>query len=420
MADWESEVCGIEPMEPDIEVLQRLERQGDKVDKDTGEITLGKPKATLLNIDIVLREDDRFVERAAFDEFRYQVTLDDKPLTDEAETGLALQIAEIYGIHAKTPMVREALVRIARENSFHRVRSYLDGVVWDGVDRAQTWLSTYLGAENCALHREFGLRFLIGSVARVMKPGCKVDTTLTLAGPQGIGKSTAFSILAVESAWFCDSALQFGNKDAYQNLSGVWLYELAELDSVRRSKSSAIKAFLSARIDRYRPPWGRNPIAVPRQNVFVGTTNEEEFLKDTTGSRRFWPVAITTCDRDALLRDRDQLWAEAVECYRADEPWWLSEEGEVARRAASERFREVDAWEQPIEKWLRLRSGPFTVSDLLDGAIKKETAHQVRADAMRAAGILASLGYEKRQRRIDGHRANYWWRWSSEDDEGES
>lgn len=418
-ADWEAEVCGVEAEEPDLAVLERLERKGDKTDKDTGEVTLGKPLPTLLNVSIILREDERFVGRASFDEFKQQVHLDGEPLTDEAETGLTLQIAEIYGLNAKTTMVREALVHVAREAGFHRVREYLEGLEWDGTLRAETWLSTYLGVEDTPLHREYALRFLIGAVARVLDPGCKVDTTLTLAGPQGAGKSTTFSILAVRPEWFCDSALHFGNKDAYENLRGVWLYELAELDSLRRSRSSAIKAFLSARIDHYRPSYGRNKIEVPRQNVFVGSTNEEEFLKDTTGSRRFWPVSIVRCDRDALLRDRDQLWAEAVMHYRAGEPWWLSEDGERARVEASERFREVDAWEQPIIEWLKRQTGPFSVADLLDGAIKKETAHQARGDTMRAAGILAQLGYSKKQRRIGGRRAMYWWRWTAADEGGE-
>ena len=229
-ADWEAEVCGVEASEPDLAVLERLERKGDKKDKDTGDVTLGKPLPTLLNVSIILREDERFVGRGSFDEFKQQVHLDGEPLTDEAETGLTLHIAEIYGLNAKTTMVREALVHVAREASFHRVREYLDDLVWDGTRRAGGWLSTYLGVEDTPLHREYGLRFLIGAVARVLRPGCKVDTTLTLAGPQGAGKSTTFSILSVQPEWFCDSALHFGTKDAYENLRGVWLYELAELD----------------------------------------------------------------------------------------------------------------------------------------------------------------------------------------------
>lgn len=408
--DWEADVCEIDAEAPLVDVLEQLERKGDKKEKTTGDVILGKPIPTLLNVDIILREDSRFSGRFAFDEFRLELFIDSQPASDESETGVALQIARIYGLNARTPMVREAIARIARENPFHPVREYLNSLEWDGKSRASGWLIDSLGAEDTPLHREYGERFLVGCVARIMKPGCKLDTLLVLKGPQGTGKSTAFSDLAGEDAWFCDSSIHFGNKDAFQNLHGVWIYELSELNSVRRSESSAIKAFLSSRIDRYRPPYARNPLEVPRQNVFAGTTNEEEFLKDTTGSRRFWPVTVCKYSDGSLTKKRDQLWAEAVHLYRGDTTWWLSDSGEESRGRISEQFLEIDAWEEPIRKWLIKQNGGFSIAQVLNEAINMDVDRQTTSHSMRVGKILSKFGCQKSRRLLNGKRTSVWGR----------
>lgn len=392
------DVAGVTPVAPDPAVAELLENGKD-----------GVPLATLLNFVTILEGDPKFSGRCQRDEFRLRTIVDGNPVRDDDETAINLEIARMYGIRASSTLVGEAVRHVGNQHPVHPVRAYLDGLTWDGVVRTETWLTEHCGAEATPLVGEVGRCFLVGAVARVMQPGCKVDNVLILVGTQGIGKSRAFATLA-GADWFSDSAIDFASKDAYQQLPGVWIFELAELDSLRRSETSAVKAYISAQVDHYRPSYGRNTVDVPRQTVFVGTTNEAEFLRDPTGSRRFWPVAVTVIHLDALAAERDQLWAEARWRYDHGETWWLSPEGEQARIEASEPYREVDAWEAPIENWTGERAEPFTVADVLSAAVAVEIGRQTKRDGMRVASILGRLGYAKRRVRIGDGRVVMWTR----------
>ncbi len=392
------DVAGVTPVAPHPGVAELLEEGRD-----------GVPLATLLNFVTILEGDPKFSGRCQRDEFRLRTVVDGSPVRDDDETAINLEIARMYGIRASSTLVGEAVRHVGNQHPTHGPREYLDSLAWDGVVRTETWLTEHCGAEDTPLIREFGRAFLVGAVARVMQPGCKVDNVLILVGQQGIGKSRAFATLAGPD-WFSDSAIDFASKDAYQQLPGVWIFELAELDSLRRSETSAVKAYISAQIDHYRPSYGRNTVDVPRQTVFVGTTNEPEFLRDPSGSRRFWPVAVTVINLDALAAERDQLWAEARWRFDQGETWWLSPEGEQARIEASEPYREVDAWEAPIEKWAGEREEPFTVADVLGAALAVEIARQTKRDGMRVASILGRLGYAKRRVRLGDGRVVMWTR----------
>src|SRR5207302_2361727 len=167
-----------------------------------------------------------------------------------------------------------------------------------------------------------GPKFLMGAVARVFAPGCQMDTILVLEGDQGLGKSTAVQFLGGHE-WVRDITGELHTKDAALNIQGVWIGEMAELASIRKSDQEIIKGFISRRIDHYRPPYGRNSVDRPRHTVFIATTNESEYLQDPAGARRFWPVECTRIDLVGLERDRDQLRPEAVGLYRARKPWHL-------------------------------------------------------------------------------------------------
>jgi putative DNA primase/helicase len=367
----------------------------------------GNVLSSLLNLVRIIDLDPAFTGRLAWDEFRRRTTVDGVPVTDPVETELHVAISETWGLRTCTSLISEACRHVGQKHPHHPIRAWLSSLVWDQQPRATAWLRDHLGAPDTPYIHEVSLRFLISAVARVFHPGCKVDTVPVLHGAQGIGKSQALAALAGRE-WFSDSPIDFGSKDAFQGLPGVWFYEIAELDSIRRSENSAVKAFLSAQSDHYRPSFGRNVVDVPRQTVFVGTTNEPEFLRDPTGSRRFWPVPVTFADLAGLAADRDQLWAEAVHWFQQGVPWWLSDEAEAGRLEASERFREVDAWEEPIRLWTARQTGPFTVAEVLQGALGKDTAYQERKDTMRVASILANLGFEKRRSRIGADRPMMW------------
>ena len=233
---------------------------------------------------------------------------------------------------------------IAGRAGFHPVREYLDGLEWDGEPRLQIWLAEYLNAAGEPRYQAaVGRRWLISAVARVMEPGCKADCVVVLEGKQGVGKSTAARVMATRDSWFCDSMPDLGEKDAMIQLRGRWIIELAELATIRKSQLEATKTFLAKPADTYRPFYGLRTAQVPRQCVFVGTTNDKEYLRDTTGNRRFWPVKCGKINIDALVRDRDQLWAEALTEYRAGVQWHLTDVEEAL--AASEQAKRVQVTE---------------------------------------------------------------------------
>lgn len=376
------------------------------------------PASTLENTILILERDPRWVGRIAGNTFDGMVYLDEKLISDEKEIGIYRWLVQHYLLDVSAQRVSEAVRYIATQNQTHPVRDYLEALKWDGEERLGLWLSKHCGAEDTDLVREMGTRWAVSCVARVMSPGCQVDTCLILAGPQGAKKSSAFRALAVRDEWFADSSLDLRNKDAYQALQGIWIYELAELDSVRRADANAVKAFLTARWDRYRPAYGRNLIRWGRQNVFVGTTNEQAFLSDPTGSRRFWPVRVGAIDVPALTAERDQLWAEAVTLYRVGERWYLQGESEAALVDASGDYQQTDPWRGTIEEWADGQDHPFKLDDVLTKALKRVISDSNNGHQMRAAAVLTQLGFSQRRIRIVGQkRSMRWWKGTFRGDE---
>lgn len=384
------------------------------VDPDTGLLTYTKPPMrTMQNLEIILGQDPAFYRYLGYDDFAEQMTWAGRPIRDTDETGMTLLIASLYGMHVGTERVREVAQYIARQHCYHPVREYLEALRWDGVDRLPGLLSRYAGAEDSELHAVLGERWALSCVARVMQPGCKVDTTLVLVGGQGTGKSSLFAAMVPERAWFSDTAIDLHSKDAYQQIQGVWIYEFAEVASLRSRDAETVKAFLSAQWDKYRAPYGRHAVSIARQVVFVGTTNEAEFLDDPTGARRFWPVRIGEIDLARLSLDRDQLWAEAVEKYReVGSRWWLTREEGEALTEVQEEYQRGDPWRDPVDAWLRRQGGDgVTVAEILTEALKLDTGQQNKSAQMRMAGILVGMGWRKTRRvMMDGRRGYVWTR----------
>jgi predicted P-loop ATPase len=251
---------------------------------------------------------------------------------------------------------------------------------------------------------------------------------LILEGPQGAKKSTALKVLAGED-WFTDELAEIGSKDAAQQMRGVWIIEIAELDAIGRAEVSRIKSFLTRTNDRYRPPYERYVIDVPRQCVFAGSVNPDTYLRDETGNRRFWPIRCGRIDLEALRRDRDQLWAEAVALHASGAIWWI-EDPELKRLADAEQEEryQSDAWDGLIDRWLvydkqRVNYGygayddwreeeveravplaDVSVAEILQQAIGIEPGRWTRGDQMRVAAYLKGNGWERYQCRAVGRR----------------
>ena len=321
-----------------------------------------------------------------------------RELADSDYTSVAAALARACGLNFSVQMVCAAIEATAQENAYHPIQDYLEGLVWDGTPRLEDWLHDFLGAEDSEYTAGIGRLFMIGMVARIMKPGCKNDYMLILEGSQGIRKSSACRVLAGDR-YFSDNLppIRDANKDLSQHLAGKWLIEMAEMSATSRADTEALKAFLTRTHETYRPAYGRNEITQPRQCVFIGTTNRSEYLRDATGDRRFWPVKCglngEPCDIDGLREHRDQLFAEAFHLYQRGEKWWPSPEfeAEQIRPQQAERF-ECDPWEDMILANAETsQSDRFTVAGLLANVIDKKAPN--RADSARVKAILQRLGY---------------------------
>ncbi|MET3791794.1 VapE domain-containing protein [Aquamicrobium terrae] len=399
----------------------------------------GTPERNEANVIIALNSDPAFAGVLAFDEFaqgivvRQPLPWDDTNATfprpwEDADDIRTAEWLQLRGLNVAPTVVSRAVGAVARELRIHPVRDWLDTLTWDGTPRIETWTSAYLGAEPTAFHHTVGALWLISAVARIYRPGVKADHMLILEGPQGARKSTAIKVLAGED-WFTDELPELGSKDAAIHMQGVWIVEIAELDAIGRAEVSRIKAFLTRTTDRFRPPYGRYTVEVPRQCVFAGTVNPDTYLRDETGNRRFWPLRCGTIDIAALARDRDQLWAEAVHHFREGAIWWIEDAAILAEAAAAQEARyQADAWDARIDRWLthetrsvnRGHAGyddwqdeeferpepirDVSVGEILEGALGIEPAKWTKGDQMRVGAWLKSRDWERYRSRTGAAR----------------
>jgi predicted P-loop ATPase len=388
----------------------------------------GTPKPILANAITALRQAPDWDGVLGFNEFSLgTVALNSAPHGSRAggewtdhDDRLTANWLQCEGIYVSVEIAGQAVQTVARDRLFHPVRAYLDSLEWDRTKRIESWLSVYLGAKPDDYSAAVGARWLISAVARIYRPGAKVDCCLILEGPQGLKKSTALRTLAGE--WFTDEIADLGSKDAAMQTRGVWVIELAELDSMTRSEVSRVKAFMSRATDRFRPPYGKRLVESPRQCVFAGSVNHSAYLRDETGGRRFWPVACARISVDDLGRDRDQLWAEAVVRFRAGSIWWLDtlKLNQLAEHEQFDRY-EGDPWDELIGAWLEqpcqrtdgtghaivpFSSTPDTVTvvDVLNHCIGKRQDQWSQSDKNRVARSLRSQGWERYKARTGERR----------------
>jgi len=252
----------------------------------------------------------------------------------------------------------------------------------------------------------------VSMVARIFSPGCKADHMPVIEGPQGVLKSTACRVLGGQ--WFSDNLPDVSaGKDVQMHLRGKWICEVPEMHAMSRADTTLLKSFISRQIEQYRPSYGRRDVFEPRQCVFIGTTNLEAYLRDETGGRRFWPIKAGVIDIAALIRDRDQLFAEAVVLYLAGEPWWPDKDFEAKwiKPQQEARFEEDDLLD-PVVEYLngRLQGNVTTVYEIasfLDPnapAMKKVP----RVEQLRIRSILVRLRWKRGKQ--DEHGRIKWYR----------
>ena len=353
-----------------------------------------KVAKTISNLIVMLKRDKRWKKKIWLNEFSKAIFFKDRMLEDTDYTEIRESIENNYGVEFSIAAVAEACAYIAKLNGKNPLVDWLNDTIWDGTPRMDEWV---IRAE----------KWLIQAIARAYSPGCKADCVLILVGPQGARKSTTFRILA-SSEYFGDTTMDIGTTNAYMQIHRAWIYEVAELDGIRKARNSSVKAFLSAQEDIFRPPYGHNAVAWKRHTSFCGTTNKAEFIADATGSRRFWPLHVGKMDFKWTEHNREQLWAEAVVAYKNGERWWLEDETQEALNTQSSEFRQYDPWQEILERYISHNGIGSSTTDLMEQALKLEKYQMTKVSEMRVADIMRQLGYERVRRRVFGDRKYVW------------
>lgn len=328
----------------------------------------GKIKNTISNVVLILQNDDNLKGCFGFNEFEQRETATKalpwdrpgikypRPLCDADDAELRLYLERCYEVTSKG-QITDGLTVVVKGNSYHPVRDYLDAVSWDGTERLDTLFIDLFGAPDTPYTRAVTRKAFTAAVSRIYNPGCKYDYVLVLVGDQGVGKSTTLAKMGGD--WFSDSVPTLVGKEALESIQGSWLIELGELAGLRKAEVDAVKHFISKREDRYRVAYGKRVEHFPRRCVFFGTTNEEDFLRDVTGNRRFW---VVNCKGGKGRLDFKtyltpvvvaQLWAEAKERLAQREPLYLAEEGlEEEARVIQDKHLEKDERSGLISEYL--------------------------------------------------------------------
>lgn len=326
-------------------------------------------------------------------------------LSDHVTSMLRDHIRYKFGFDPGKQSTQDAAEILCLNRRFDPVVDYLDELQWDGQSRLDNWLSTYMGAAATELNRAISRLSLIAAVRRVRQPGTKFDQVIVLEGRQGQGKSEAIRILAGAENFSDHKILGVDDRKQQELTEGVWLYEIAELTGLRKAEIEHVKAFVSRTVDRARPAYGRYTINQPRRTIFFGSTNQDVYLQDDTGNRRFWPVAIDRIDLVGLRRDRDQLWAEAsarearAESHFLPESLWGAAAEEQENRSAS------DEWAPLINDYIALKGvNEVSIMQVLtdNQFLQLRPSDVGQKEQSRAASVLRSLDFVRCQKRVPG------------------
>lgn len=366
------------------------------------------PKPLLANVITLLRAEQEFFN-LCYDEFSQRAYRGNQLLAD-ADFLEITNLVQKQGIHADVRTVTNAVLHVANGCRFHQVKEYLESLSdkWDSQPRLEMLLIDHGGAQDTPLNRAMTRRWFIQAVARIYSPGCQADSMLILEGEQGLKKSGFFE--AIASPWFSSGIGELGSKDSKEDIRGIWIVEMAEMSGMTRAEVNQAKAFITRRDDVFRESYGRLSEHHPRQCVFAGTINPggDGYLKDETGARRYWPIAIThEINLDAIKANRHQYWAEARAYFKQGFPWYLDthELQADAREVQDERY-EIDPWTDTISDWVSNRN-TATTEEILRFAINiSAVADWSRSEQTRVGRVMKFLRWGKRRVR-EGKKLTY-------------
>lgn len=381
------------------------------------------PKGCAQNVSLIFENDLRWKGVFAENVFTGAIDIIKQPPIPEIETGelsdqhvsmIHIWVEENYGIVIQDAAMKKGLINNSTKNRYHPVKDYLNELpTWDNEPRADHWLKETLGSKDAPDEylRAVGSRFLIGAVRRIVNSpeATKVDNMLVFEGLQGDGKSTL--IEALFTPWHGDTPLPLGDKDAYINIRGSWGYELAEMDSFNKATVSTAKSFLSSHTDNFRPPFGTKNMKYPRQTVLIGSVNHSEYLTDSSGNRRYWPIWADKVNIEWLKDNREQLWAEALHRFRQGEIHWVDHKIEpelVAIIKYEQALREhPDAWEAKLFLWMddgQCFKEHYSTIDLLIDVLEIDIRSVNKSHEMKLSNAMQKLGWTRQRRRVEGHK----------------
>lgn len=323
----------------------------------------GQALQTIRNVILILENDPRIKNNMYWNDFsKFAMLKRDLPwrkigeftdyLIDADDPSFREFFETNYGITNKDK-INDAINIVLHKNSMHPIKNFFKTLKWDGKKRVEEFFVKWLGAEDSSYVRTVTKKLLVAAVARVYQPGIKFDNLIVLTGPQGLGKSRLVSMLAVQKDWHSDTLGNVQTKEGLESIQGAWIMEIGELKGMKGKEIEAVKHFVAKPVDKFRITWGKRTQFYPRQVIFIGTTNDEQFLVDITGNRRFWPIRCwKKMGRGPDKEEVEQLWAEALELYVMGEDLHLDDEMELEAEKMQEQYMEVDDRIGKIEEFL--------------------------------------------------------------------
>lgn len=405
------------------------------------------------NVYTLLKHHPELAGLLQFDPFAHRVALSRAPpgiyfgpmhWNNDLAAILGNWFAQREGLIVKSlNTISEGARMVALENPVHPILNKLKSLKWDKTPRLDRWLTECVGCEDSAYSRAVSRMVILSMVARIFQPGCHMRAVMVLLGPQNLGKSKVAAALG--APWNADTAFDLRNKDTFQMVKGIWVYEISELDAFSRADQKAVKGFISSPSDRYRPPYAPDSIDAPRQVVFVATANRGSFIRDNSGGTRYWPIKVKFVDIQKVREIRDQLLAEAIVAYEAGEKWWPEDEALIAEFTEHQDAHTlVDPWFDKIARWVddvrvlglegqANKAPPWESKGSLGGlyvqqiseyelitkclAIEIGKVTAARTEVERIEGIMEDLGFEKvRSGRMVGKKRPYVWQRVRESD----
>ncbi|MDE5835079.1 MAG: hypothetical protein K2H26_06115, partial [Ruminococcus sp.] len=309
-------------------------------------------KNNMTNLETIFLNDPKYRGKIEFNELTQMRTFNREEWKDVTENRIKLHLEKEYSMSTSIESINQVCSIISDDNKYHSIKEYLEAVQWDGVQRLKSVFTDFLGATDNIYTQSVAVITFVGAVARIFEAGVKFDTCTVFVGKQGIGKSKFISKIAVKPEWFTDDVTTFDGKDFYESIQGKWIVEIGEGTAFQKSIKERSKQAIASQQDFYRRPYGRNPEQRPRQCVFLGTTNNYDFLKDETGDRRYYPIdvniqqATKNIDKDLIPEYISQLWAETVHLYRNGQCIYI-QDSQVLALAEQEQRKHFD--ESPLQ-----------------------------------------------------------------------